>query len=250
MCWNRAAGSATIPPEMLSPERGLMTTDKDAIRVLIAGDHQAFAEALKTVIDLERGRVVTEVVPDGPSVIERVSVERPDVIVVDAQMPEMDGIAATREIRRLVPDARVLVLSPFADDLLVARAVEAGATGLISTGSPISDVAQAVFAAHAGEPLIDPAEAHRALEYLQRRREEEAAIRARVERLTPRQVQILQLMADGMRSEEIAESLGISPHTLRTHVQNILTKLGVHSKLQAVTEAIRHGKVEARRTTV
>lgn len=250
MCWKRDARGATIAPGMLSAERDPMSSDQDAIRVLIAGDHQAFAEALKTVIDLDRGRVVTEVVPDGRSALERVSVEQPDVILVDAQMPEMDGIAATREIRRLIPDAPVLVLSAYADDLLVARAVEAGAAGFISTGSPIADAAHAVKAAHRGEPLIDPAEAHRALEYLQRRREEEAAIRARVERLTPRQVQILQLMADGLRSEEIAERLGISPHTLRTHVQNILTKLGVHSKLQAVTEAIRHGRVVARRTTV
>lgn len=219
------------------------------IRVLIADDHRTFAEALKTVIDLERGLVVTEVVTDGRTAVDKVAVERPDVVLMDIEMPELDGIAATREIKRLLPEARVVVLSAHDDEQIVAEAVEAGAAGFLSKLRPVTDVAEAVKAAYRGEPLIDPADVHAALQHVRKRREEETDARSRVERLTPRQTEILQRMADGLTPEEIASRLEISPHTLRTHVQNILTKLGVHSKLQALALAIRHGKVDPNRPT-
>ena len=214
------------------------------IRVLIADDHRTFAEALKTVIDLERGLVVTEVVTNGRTAVDKVAAERPDVVLMDVEMPELDGIAATREIKRLLPEARVVVLSAHDDDKIMADAVEAGATGFLSKLRPVTDVAEAVKAAYRGEPLISPEDVHAALQHVRRRREVETGAQSRVDRLTPRQVEILQRMADGMAPEEITERLGISPHTLRTHVQNILTKLGVHSKLQALALAIRHGKVD------
>jgi len=216
------------------------------IRVLIADDHRSFAEALKTVIDLERGLVVTEVVTDGRSAVDKVAVERPDVVLIDVEMPEMDGIAATREIKRLFPDARIVVLMADEDEVTLARAMEAGASGFVSKVRPVSEVADAVRAAFAGRPGFDPEEVHRMLAELGDLRQEDAAARTRVERLTPRQIEILQRMADGLSPEEMAGELGISRHTLRTHVQNILTKLGVHSKLQALAVAIRFGKVRAR----
>jgi DNA-binding NarL/FixJ family response regulator len=217
------------------------------IRVLIVDDHRTFAEALKTVIDLERGLVVTEVVTDGRSAIERVAVERPDVVVLDLEMSEVDGITATRRIKEADPDARVVVLSAREDEMLVAQAVEAGATGFVSKLRPVKDVTAAVRAAYRGESLLDAQEVDRALADLRDRREKDAVARMRINRLTPRQIEILQLMADGLAPDQIADRLEISRHTLRTHVQNILTKLGVHSKLQALAEAIRHGKVVARR---
>jgi len=219
---------------------------KERIRVLIADDHRSFAEALKTVIDLERGLVVTEVVTDGRSAVDKVVVERPDVVLIDVEMPEMDGIATTREIKRLFPDARIVVLTADEDEVTLARAMEAGASGFVSKVRPVSEVADAVRAAFAGRPGFDPAEVNRMLAELADLRQEDAAARTRVERLTPRQIEILQRMADGLSSEEMAGELGISRHTLRTHVQNILTKLGVHSKLQALAVAIRFGKVRAR----
>ena len=221
-------------------------SQKERIRVLIADDHRTFAEALRTVIDLERGLVVTEVVTDGRTAVEKVGVERPDVVLLDLDMPEMDGIAATREIKRVNPDARVILISAYEDDELVARALRAGAAGFISKSRPVADVAAAVRAVYRGESLMEPKELERLLRHVESRAEEESALRAKVERLTPRQVEILQLMADGLAPSEVAEHLGISRHTLRTHVQNILTKLGVHSKLQALAHAIRFGKVHPR----
>lgn len=219
---------------------------EERIRVLIADDHRSFAEALKTVIDLERGLVVTEVVTDGRSAVDKVAVERPDVVLIDVEMPEMDGIATTREIKRLFPDARIVVLSAHEDEVTLARAVEAGASGFVSKVRPVQEVADAVRAAFDGRPGFDPEEVDRVLAQLGDLRVEDAAARSRVERLTPRQIEILQRMADGLSPEEMATELGISRHTLRTHVQNILTKLGVHSKLQALAVAIRFGKVKAR----
>ncbi len=219
----------------------------DPIKVVIADHHQSFADALKTVIDLERGVVVTGVVNDGRSAVEIVGDTHPDIVIMDDEMPEMDGIAATREIAQRYPGSRVLVLSAEdGDEIVMARAVEAGAYGYLSKSRPVSEIMRAVRAAHSGEQLIDPAVMKQALRMLRRRRAEDAAIKTRVMRLTNRETQILQGMADGMSPEAIAEDLGISRHTFRTHVQNILTKLGVHSKLEALAQAIRYGKVKAR----
>lgn len=218
---------------------------RDSIKVLIVDDHRSFADALKTVIDLERGLVVTAVVSDGRTAIEVARETHPDIVIMDAEMPDMDGITATREMRLSSPDAQVLVLSADHSETLLARAVEAGAVGFLSKLDPVSEVTKAVRAAAAGEPLIDEEEMRHALRQLRRRRAEDAEIRTRVMRLTPRETQILQGMADGESAEIIAETLGISRHTFRTHVQNILTKLGVHSKLEALAQAIRYGKVRA-----
>ena len=219
------------------------------IRILIADDHRSFAEALRTVIDLERGLTVTEVVTDGSEAVSVVERDHPDVVLLDIEMPGVDGIAATRAIKERSPDTHVVILSAHEDEGLVARAVEAGASGFLSKLRPVSDVAGAVRAVSKGEALLQPEEVRRILQLLETRRRDDAGARARVERLTPRQIQILQLMADGQDPERIADQLGISRHTLRTHVQNILTRLRVHSKLQALAEAIRYGKVEARDRT-
>jgi two-component system nitrate/nitrite response regulator NarL len=124
----------------------------------------------------------------------------------------------------------------------MARAIQAGARGLVHKTVPIDDLAEAVRRAARGEPLHRPAEVNRVLQVERERSERDRDLERRVERLTPRETQILQAMADGMSSEQIAEQLGMSRHTLRTHTQNILTRLGVHSKTDAVIAAIRFGK--------
>jgi DNA-binding NarL/FixJ family response regulator len=220
-----------------------MAEEKRPIRVLICEDHRTFAEALQRVIDLESGLEVITVAHDGREAVDLAVENRPDVVLMDMEMPELDGIQATRRIMKASPDTKVVILSAHYDDTLVARAVEAGAAGYLTKTRSVGDVADAVRAAAEGEPLIDAEEAGRVMAMLRLRREEDAHARDRVRRLTPRQVEILQKMADGMSSEAISRSLEISPQTLRTHVQNILTRLKVHSKIEALALAIRHGQV-------
>jgi DNA-binding NarL/FixJ family response regulator len=164
---------------------------------------------------------------------------------MDIEMPGMDGIEAIRRLKTVSPDTRVVVVSAHQGELILAKAVEAGAGGFLSKETALSDVVASVRLAYQGEPLMPPDEVARVLRHLRHRRAQEATELQRVERLTPRETEILQLMADGIPTDDIASQLSVSPYTLRTHVQNILTKLGVHSKLEALAFAIRHGKVTA-----
>lgn len=211
--------------------------------MLIADDHRSFAEALRTVIRLEDGMAVVGVVHDGEEAVRVALDKRPDVVLMDVAMPGADGITATRRIKEEWPDTRVVMLSAHEEEQNVARAIDAGAAGFVSKERPIKEVARSIRAAYRGESLIEPAEMRRILLHLRRKREQDAARRARVERLTHRETEILQGLADGVPPERLADGLGISRNTLRTHVQNILFKLKVHSKHEAIVQAIRHGKV-------
>ena len=228
-----------------SSRNGPRRSASHSIRVLVADDHRTFAEALRAAIRMERGMSVVGVAHDGDTTVEMAITKRPDVILMDVQMPGTDGIAATRRITEEVDGSRVIMLSAFEDEHTVARAIDAGAIGFMSKGRPMKDVVEAIRAAHLGEPLIDPDEIRRILTGLRRKRALDSASRARVERLTRRETQILQGLAQGLSPGRLAEQLGISRHTLRTHQQNILFKLKVHSKHEALVMAIRHGKVRA-----
>jgi DNA-binding NarL/FixJ family response regulator len=216
-----------------------------SVRVLIADDHRSFAEALRAAIRLERGMSVVGVVHDGDTAVEVAAQKRPDVVLMDIQMPGSDGIAATRRIVEARPGTRVVMLSAFEEEQNVARALDAGAVGFLSKYLPMKEVVRAVRTAHRGDPLIEPGEVRRILTHLRKKRALDAAERARVERLTRRETEILQGLADGLSPERLADLLGISRNTLRTHQQNILFKLKVHSKHEALVLAIRHGKIKA-----
>ena len=215
------------------------------IKVLIVDDQRTFGEALSLALAKEKDLEILEVVTDGETAVRVTDVEHPDVVLMDLGMPGMDGIEATRRIVEEDPQARVIVLTGHVGDLTTARAVQAGAAGCLDKTEAVTDLAGAVRRAHAGESLMDPDEVEASLRRLRHRRTQEASIEQRLERLTPREIEILQLIADGVASDQIAPTLGVSPHTLRTHLQNVLTKLKVHSKLDAVVLAIRHGKIVA-----
>jgi DNA-binding NarL/FixJ family response regulator len=222
-----------------------VTTRRAApISVLVVDDHRTFAEALALAVRLERD-MEAQVASSGTDAVGIVQQEHPNVILLDIEMPGMGGIETIRRLRETYPEAKVVVLSAHDDDLVKARAVEAGAIGYVSKFTPLTDLPDTVRKAHKGEPILDKQERSRLLRHLRHRRHQEATERQRVNRLTPRQTEILQLLAEGIPASEIAGKLGMSPLTLRTHVQNILTRLGVHTKLEAMALAIRHGKVQA-----
>jgi two-component system, NarL family, response regulator LiaR len=222
-----------------------MPRTSQPIKVLIVDDQRTFGEALSLALSKEKDLRVLDVVTDGDSAVRASERQHPDVVLMDLAMPGMDGIETTRRIVEEDSDARVILLTGHVGDLTTARAVQAGATGCLPKTEAVIDLAGAVRRAHAGEPLLDPEEVEASLRRLRHRRAQEATVEQRLERLTPRELEILQLIADGVSSEKIAPSLGVSPHTLRTHLQNVLTKLKVHSKLDAVVLAIRHGKIRA-----
>jgi DNA-binding NarL/FixJ family response regulator len=167
-------------------------------------------------------------------------------VLIDMEMPGMSGMETSRRIREVAPDVRLIAVSAHDEDLVKARAVEAGAEGYLSKLAPLSEVAGAVRAVNRGEPLLDRFELRRLQRRLKHQRHQDSTERQRANRLTPRQQEILQLMADGVTAAEIVQRLEVSPATLRTHVQNIIMKLGVHSKTEALALAIRHGKVSVR----
>ena len=215
-----------------------MPAEGKAITVLIVDDQRTFGEALQLALAKEKDLRVVDVVTDGPAAVEAATEFKPDVVLMDAAMPGMNGIEATRRIKDADPDAQVLILSGYEDELLLARAMQAGAVGLLRKTEAVTNVADSVRLAHRDEKEIEGA-----LRRLRHRRERDASAEKRLARLTPREVEILELMAAGNQADQIAEQLGMSVYTLRTHTQNILTKLGVHSKLEALVLAIRFGRV-------
>jgi DNA-binding NarL/FixJ family response regulator len=213
------------------------------ITVLIVDDERTFGEALQMALDREKDLRIVEIATDGTQAVRAADQHHPDVVLMDITMPGMSGIEATRRIKEADPDAQVVILSGHDDDHLLARAVAAGATGLLRKTEAVVNVASTVRRAHRGEALHPPDELESAMRRLRHRRNKDDDAAKRLDRLTPREVQILELMAEGRPPNEITESLSMSPNTLRTHMQNVLTKLGVHSKMEALVLAIRHGKV-------
>ena len=215
-------------------------------KVLIVDDHRTFAQAMAIVISMQPDLAARAVLSGGES--ERAFAEDPpDVVLMDVAMPGHDGLAAAARMIARHPSVRVLVLSAHDDDLLRDRALGVGVFGFLSKFEPIDAVLDAIRRAVGGEPMPTRLDGTRSRIRGGRRRVPHATERQRSERLSPREREILQLMVDGLESPQIVASLGISPATLRTHIQNILTKLGVHSKTQAVLVAVRQGRVTARR---
>lgn len=213
------------------------------IKVLIVDDERTFGEALEAALRQEKDLRIVDVATDGASAMHAVDEHHPDVVLMDVAMPGMSGIEATRRIRAEDPRAQIVILSGHDDPLLLARAVQAGAIGLLRKTEAVTHVASSVRRAYRGESIHEQDELETALRSLRHRRDQDADARQRVQRLTPRERQILEQMATGAPPDRIAETLGMSPNTLRTHTQNILTKLGVHSKMEALVLAIRHGVV-------
>ncbi|HEX2090416.1 MAG TPA: response regulator transcription factor [Actinomycetota bacterium] len=212
------------------------------IPVLIVDEHRALAEALALAIE-KQGEFDADVA-SSHEILDLTDPENPRVVLVS--LDRADEVPLIRQIKERQPESRVVVLSSADDDLTRAKAVEAGAVGYVTNITPLEELPELLRRASRGESLLEDEEAERLLRYLRHRRHQESTERQRANRLTPRQIEILQLMADGVPVQEIAKQLNMSPYTLRTHVQNILTRLGVHTKLEALAVAIRHGKISTR----
>lgn len=208
------------------------------IAVLIVDDHRVFAEGLlKTLEDEPDVRVVgiAGTVEEAVATARRL---RPDVILMDYDLPDGNGAAAAVRIRSDHPAAKVVMLTSFTDEKILVAAIEAGCSGYVTKHKATEEVLSAVRAAHAGEALISPSMLARVLPRLHR------SYRGLGSDLTSREREILVMLADGVSTQAIAKALVISPHTVRNHTQSILVKLQAHSKLEAVATAVREGIID------
>lgn len=216
--------------------------NRSPIRVLLVDDHQLLTDALAGLLGREAD---IEVVGIAPTVrdAKRAAREPMDVVLMDYALPDGTGVEATRAIKARWPSARVIMLTAVTDDETVLEAIRAGADGYLTKDRASEEVVNAVRAAQAGEILLPRAVVYEIAERvaLARRRQ---TIRRPVEQLTPRELEVLAALAEGLSSREICDRLFIAQNTLRTHVQNIMNKLRVHSKLEAVAFALRHELVD------
>jgi DNA-binding NarL/FixJ family response regulator len=207
-----------------------------AIRVLIVDDHRLFAEAIKATLE-ESGHEVA-LAATGSEALGTARTDEPDVVLMDLGLPDRSGLAVGREILAEHPDIKIVVVTSLEDDQAVREAVRSRFHGYITKHTKLSSFVDAVQTAVNGQMVLPQGSVtRRALS----RADQEAELLAR--QLTPKELEVLGLLAGGANSAEIARSLLISPNTVRTHVQSILAKLQVHSRLEAVAFAARHGLV-------
>jgi NarL family two-component system response regulator LiaR len=207
------------------------------IRILVVDDHTVVRKGIRALLaEIEDIEVVGEA-HTGQEAITQAESLNPDVILMDLVMPEMDGIEAIRHISIHQPGARILVLTSFTADDKVFPAIKAGALGYLLKDSDSADLVRAIRQVHRGEPSLHPSIARRVLQELS----QPVPPRPAPEPLTDREVEVLQLLAQGLGNQEIAEQLVIAEVTVRTHVSNILSKLHLANRVQATLYALREG---------
>ena len=215
------------------------------IRVMLVDDHTTFRQPLALMLGLEPDVVV---VAEAGSLVEAREILEDDglevdVAVVDLDLPDGSGTAFIRDLRRLRPRAAALVLSALSEPAQLAPAIEAGAAGVMHKAVRMGDLLEAVRRLHAGEQLLSQQEVIEALRFVVRERESEREARLAIDKLTAREREVLQALAEGLGDKEIAERLYVGTGTVHTHVTSILSKLGVSSRLQALVFAVRHSVI-------
>ena len=203
------------------------------IRVVIADDHPIVREGMTALLTSLPGFAVAAVAATGREAVREVVATRPDVAVLDLQMPDLDGIAATKEISRAAPGVAVLVLTMFSDDDSVFAAMRAGARGYLVKGAEQDEIARAIRAVAAGEAIFGPAVAQRVLGFFSAPPSADAAF----PELTARERQILDLLAAGLPNGAIGARLGVAPKTVANNVSTIFTKLQVADRAAAIIRA-------------
>jgi DNA-binding NarL/FixJ family response regulator len=216
------------------------TPGDDPVRVLIVDDHALFRRGLQMVLENESDIDVVGEASDGHEAVERAELTTPDVVLMDVRMPKRSGIEATRAIKEVLPSTKILMLTISDEEADLYEAIKAGASGYLLKEISIEEVAGAVRAVHAGQSLISPSMASKLLaEFaaMVKRRDERNQVPG--PRLTERELGVLKLVAKGMNNRDIGAELFISENTVKNHVRNILEKLHLHSRMEAVVYAVR-----------
>jgi NarL family two-component system response regulator LiaR len=210
------------------------------IRVLVVDDHPVVRRGIKSLLAEEDGIEVAGEASNGLEALKQVEKLRPDVILMDLVMPEMGGVEAIQRITTAYPDARILVMTSFAADDKVFPSIKAGALGYLLKDSDPEDMLRMIRQVHRGELSIHPSIARKVIQELNRSQESSRGPLT-PSPLTEREVEILQLLAQGVENKEIARRLSLQDATVRTHVSNILSKLQLANRVQATLYALRSG---------
>jgi DNA-binding NarL/FixJ family response regulator len=222
--------------------------DTDPIRVLIADDHALFRRGLEMVLQGEPGLELVGQASDGQEAVQLAGEVVPDVVLMDIRMPKMTGIEAARKMKEVAPSAKIVILTISDEDDDLFEAIRAGASGYLLKDIPLDELAGSVRAVHGGQSLINPSMAGKLLTEFatlaRRDAEDEPAKHAPAPKLTEREMEVLRLVARGMNNRDIAKELYISENTVKNHVRNILEKLQIHSRMEAVMIAVREKLIE------
>ena len=213
----------------------------EPIKVLIVDDHRMLAEALDVLLASEDGLEAMGTAGTADQALEMCRRGCPDVVLMDIDLPGTNGIEATARLLEMCPEARVVAITALQDQGLLADAVRAGASGFVPKTRAADELVGVVRRAAAGEIILPSGDVAGILWRLKDAQQLKVDFDRRFALLTPREVEVLQALAEGRSTREVAEHLFISPKTVRSHVDRILSKLQVHSKLDAVVLALRHG---------
>jgi DNA-binding NarL/FixJ family response regulator len=209
------------------------------IRILVADDHPVVRDGLVAILDTQPDFVVAGQASTGTDVIRQATLLDPDVVLLDLEMPEMDGVQALRQLRAIRPETQVIIFTAFDTDELIVGAVQAGAQGYLLKGAPRDEIFQAIRVVAAGGSLLQPVVASKLMQHISKADEQLAA-----EPLTDREMQVLDLLTQGKSNKEIAAALSISERTAKFHVSSIMGKLSAGNRTEAVTIAAQRGLVK------
>ena len=214
----------------------------EPIRTMIVDDHALFRRGLEMVLEGEQDIELVGQASDGAEAVEKAAESLPDIVLMDIRMPRSNGIEACRAMKEAAPSAKIVILTISDEQEDLFEAIRAGASGYLLKDIPLDEVADTVRGVHGGQSLINPSMASKLLSEfatLARRDDEERAQEVPAPRLTEREMQVLKLVARGMNNRDIAKELFISENTVKNHVRNILEKLHLHSRMEAVVYAVR-----------
>ena len=209
------------------------------MKILLCDDQAVIRDGMEMLLQLEKDFQVVGSAQDGFEAVELAAKKQPDLILMDLKMPGMNGIEATREIRKKYPDMKILVLTTYDDDEWVFDAIRAGASGYLLKDTPRQKIVEAIRGTMDGKSFVDQAVAGKLLNQVASNQTQPASILK--DKLTERELDVLRLLAKGMTNTDIAGTLHLSEGTVRNHVSAILEKLGVSDRTQAAVIAIQHG---------